>query len=1198
MITKENFSQVLEKLGFSEDWKKNGFEVDFEKEILYFPKEIIGGDSSFSQNENFVVFEAVFRLIEKGYKPEHIELEKKWKLGHGASGGRADILVKDEDGKSLLIIECKTWGKEFEKAWSKTAENGGQLFSYFQQDKDVKFLALYESGFQDGEIIYKYHLIKTVDNQNYLENNPKLKSYKNASKVEDIVDVWKTSYKSEYTQKGIFEKNVSKYIIGKDSYSTDDLETVSHHNIRGKHHEFATILRRYGLTGRKENAFEQLVNLFLCKIIDEIENPDELQFYWKGTSYDTPFDLIERLETLYKKGMDKFLNDEVVHIEESQIDEAFRVFYKNATKDVIKQLFRKQKFFTHGEFQFIKVHNENLFYENFKVLLDVIKLFQDIKLYGEQNQFLGDMFEGFLDQGVKQSEGQFFTPLPIVKFIINSLPKQTKPKAIDYACGSGHFLNEFALTNRDSEIVGVESEYQLSKIAKVSSFMYGNENVEIFYENSLKKSKNLKNGTFNTVLANPPYSVKGFLENLEKEDREEFQLWQEIKNKSVESNNSIECFFIERTQQLLKPKGVAGIIVPSSILSKGTGDNIYVKTREIILKYFHIIAITEFGSGTFGKTGTNTVTLFLEKRDENPTDADNFENMVNAWFDKRFEENEQLTENYLLKEYCDYMKYGFEDYQEFLQNEILLENPTFQEYSDLAEARKVEKDKLFYFGMAFLNRKDIVIVKAPSKNSENKKFLGYEWSSAKGNEGIQYINSGEKSDISDSLKSITTPLYHTENRDDETKINYLIAQNFTDKNVEIPDTLKQYVSKMRLIDMLDFGKSEFDKEILTTPKVADFKTKWDLVKLGDICNILIGGTPSRGEQHYFKGENLWVSISEMKGEIILDTKEKISELGIKKSNVKLIPKDTTLLSFKLSIGKTAIAGKDLYTNEAIAGLIPKDKNELLDKYLFYIFNSRYIPLEKRGSNVFGKSLNSKFLREDVKIPFPPKPIQEKIVSEIEIVDDEVAKAKDTISQAKSKIENLISSVDGEKKEIGKLKKLLKRGKSTKYGNSDIQVIKSGQARGYQKFDFDEKIYAISTFISDERNLEKGDILINSTGVGTAGRITLFNLDGKFVADSHITIFRPKQDELLSKFALYCFVGIGFKTIENMAKGSTGQIELNLNTISNIKIPFPSLSVQKEIVSQIEVFEEEIKQAEKIISDSQNQKSNILDKYLK
>jgi hypothetical protein len=95
--------------------------VDFDKPEIIYPKDrglkVNREDTcNFSQNENFVVFECVHRLLEKGYKPEHLELEPTWRVGHGASGGRADILVKDQEDNSLLIIECKTADDEFEKA--------------------------------------------------------------------------------------------------------------------------------------------------------------------------------------------------------------------------------------------------------------------------------------------------------------------------------------------------------------------------------------------------------------------------------------------------------------------------------------------------------------------------------------------------------------------------------------------------------------------------------------------------------------------------------------------------------------------------------------------------------------------------------------------------------------------------------------------------------------------------------------------------------------------------------------------------------------------------------------------------------------------------------------------------------------------------------------------------------------------------
>ena len=73
---------------------------------------------------------------------------------------------------------------------------------------------------------------------------------------------------------------------------------------------------------------------------------------------------------------------------------------------------------------------------------------------------------------------------------------------------------------------------------------------------------------------------------------------------------------MERAYQLLAPGGIAIIVLPISLLSNP--DMVSVKARELILKYFDIYAIVEFGTKTFGKTGTNTATLFMKKREENP----------------------------------------------------------------------------------------------------------------------------------------------------------------------------------------------------------------------------------------------------------------------------------------------------------------------------------------------------------------------------------------------------------------------------------------------------------------------------------------------------------------------------------------------------------------------------------------------------
>ena len=301
MITQDQLPSMLAFLGFSKTATTAAksvnaatLAVDFAKQQLIYPEAqgLVINDRTtcnFSSNENFVVFECVHRLLEKGYKPAHIELEPKWQLGHGASGGRADILVKDNAGRPLLIIECKTAGNEFKRAWNKTLQDGSQLFSYAQQISETQFLCLYASDVEAGQLSFQSHLIAHRDNPKYLDDNPQFKSFKSATDVKERFSVWRDTYKLDYRTQGLFEPNIQPYHIGKDKYSLADLHGISASDQQKKYHEFATILRQHNVSGR-ENAFDKLINLFLCKLVDETENPQDLKFYWKGVAYDTHFD--------------------------------------------------------------------------------------------------------------------------------------------------------------------------------------------------------------------------------------------------------------------------------------------------------------------------------------------------------------------------------------------------------------------------------------------------------------------------------------------------------------------------------------------------------------------------------------------------------------------------------------------------------------------------------------------------------------------------------------------------------------------------------------------------------------------------------------------------------------------------------------------------------------------------------------------
>src|SRR3989344_4936634 len=189
---------------------------------------------------------------------------------------------------------------------------------------------------------------------------------------------------------------------------------------------------------------------------------------------------------------------------------------------------------------------------------------------------------------------------------------------------------------------------------------------------------------------------------------------------------------------------------------------------------------------------------------------------------------------------------------------------------------------------------------------------------------------------------------------------------------------------------VDFKKIVAEKYKLSMDKYRkQGKKTTDFVKLGEVCDIVIGGTPSRKDLSLYGGKNLWVKIRDMNHQMyISDTDEKITDKGVKESNVKLLPKDTLLFSFKLTIGKVAITAKELYTNEAIAGIVPKD-NRVLTKYLYYLLpRLDYSTYSQRATK--GKTLNKDIMRI-VEIPLPSVEIQKKIIKELDAKEAEKEK---------------------------------------------------------------------------------------------------------------------------------------------------------------------------------------------------------------
>lgn len=1222
---KENASDIFIK-------KYSGkctIEVDLKKETFHFGGKIKiqGKDTqNITKPEDLVVLECVNRLLEKGYKPENISLEKVYPAGHGFSG-RLDICVTREDGSEYLLIECKTYGKEFEKEFTRLKKDGGQLFTYFKFSNKADIIMLYASELKGKEIIYKNEIVKIEE------------EYRSGD-VKDFYEKWNKLTKDN----GVFDAWVKPYNFESKALTINDLEEIRQEDSSFIFNRFLEILR-HNVVSDKGNAFNRIFTLFLCKIYDEKTNEgtdNELGFQWlEGIDDHRSFQI--RLTDLYKNGMHEFLEKVVTDFSETEFNNKFK-FLTDEQRNPILEEFRKLRLEKNNEFAIKDVYDEQSFNENAVVVKEIVELLQKFKLrYTKKQQYLSDFFELLLTTGLKQESGQFFTPVPVAQFVIKSLPidviLESKlasakidndtllPYVMDYAAGSGHFLTETMhemqrlIKNKDNKkyhpsvakkirnwqddhfawaidyVYGIEKDYRLVKVGKVGCYLHGDGLANVIHSDGLArfnhpdyKGKLLKtdkdfpqdNKQFDIIVSNPPYSVSAFKNAARSFYKEnDFDLY----SKLTDNSSEIECLFIERTKQLLRDGGVAGIILPSSILSN-TG--IYTKSREIILQYFDIVGITELGSNTFMATGTNTVTLFLRRR--NNYESINLKKAV----EKFFTSLQDVTLNGIEKPVTKYVNHVWEgikfiDYVSLLQkapNKAITEHEIYIEYKKKLKAKndkefwalllEREAEKLFYFILAYPQK--VVLIKSGEKDAE-KRFLGYEFSNRRGSEGIHSLQRGKN--IED-----CTQLFDPEVFDNPTKASTYIYKAFAgDFDSKIDVAMQGNVSRHNLVDMLTFDRVEFEKGISLSVKkkvnpIYISNSKYEIKTLQDVAEFKRGpfGGSLKKEIFVESGYKVYEQQHAIKNDFSLGryfiTEEKFNEM----KGFELLPNDL-IMSCSGTIGKIAIfpsTGDRGIINQALLRLRPLDNisTSFLKILLEGITNS-FIE-NSHGAGL--QNVASVSVLKDIKIPLPPKNIQEKIVKEIETLDAKELKAKEEVGKLNKEIQKkLIFSKNIKPVRFDSFATL-------EYGKP---LLKGDRKEG-------EYLVMGSNGIVGNHNeyLVEGPCIIVGRK-GSAGKVNYVEKNC-YPID---TTFYINYDKNKIDFRYLYFLLLDLD-LESIAKGKgVGVPGLNRNDVHELSVMIPSISEQKKIVSEIEKIEKKIEALEKELALIPQQKEAVLKKYL-
>lgn len=1246
MITSSNLKDLLVVLGFAATgnvYEKRfrslgvSLSVNFDTKKLIFPAEIKGRDrnTGFDAPENLVVFECVNRLLEKGYRPEHIELEKEWHLGHDAKSGRADICVSNSDGSMLFIIECKTWGKEFDKALKDTQNDGAQLFSYWQQEQSTKWLVLYASDCVNGKVEYKSPTINCSDDANITllaKKDKTIKLYGSAHTTPEKYAVWKETYLSQIHDDLIFSDDSIAYKIGvKPLLKKDLLDFSPEDKIVNR---FEEILRHNNVSD-KENAFNRLIALFICKLVDEstkIEN-DEVEFQYKqGT--DTYETLQDRLQRLHRDGMEKFMREKIFYVSADYPEWLFSQYTGSQRKKAIEDLrntIRILKFYSNNDFAFKDVHNEELFYQNGKILVEMVQLFEKYRIvYPSKHQFLGDLFEQLLNKGFKQNEGQFFTPMPITRFIWDSLPVDRMiksergtvyPKVIDYACGAGHFLTEaieainyFTKTNGNNawvkdHIFGIEKDYRLARVAKISLFMNGAGDGNIIFGDGLENApdKQIENGTFDILVANPPYSVKDFKQHLQLKNNE-FELLDKIGLNGGE----IETLFVERIAQLLKPKGIAAVILPSSILSNDSAS--YTGAREQLLKNFYIRGIVAFGSKTFGATGTNTVVLFLEKFNEPPKLMDMATDSVDAILSGK--ELDDWQDKEILELYIAQIEQKLNTYKAFLKKALSLSELNDIEYfkmyclafADSAEAKNLEKtktykslsedkqkglyleklygfirsieaEKLYYFALVY--KQKTVIIKAPADNNEQKKFLGYDWSNRKGNEGIQIITAGGK-------------MYDDADREKQGTLAHAIRQSFGDNVPNFTADQTDFGSVVDTKDMLEYSRVNFNTAIrMNVDAVIKNTGKYSALKLKD-CVEITGGLWT-GEKEPLKRVKVIRNTNfTMTGKMNLAD---VAEIEVEENalRTRTLKKGDIIIeksggSQTQAVGRVVffnIDGEFSYSN--FTARLRVNNPLVLSKYLYLVLNDYYQRKKTFGyQNGMGGLKNLDMDRYmDIPIPVPPIDIQNQIIAECEKIDEEYNTTRMSIEAYRKKIEDLFNELDvisggGYKLSLANGEKFL-----ISIGQRVLnkELVENGSIPVYSANVFEPFGYVNELLITD---FSLDSVL---WGIDGDWLVNFMPKDNQFYPTDHCGVLRCKTDEVNPRYLAHILESEGKKM------GFSRTYRASIDRVQSISFYIPDIAKQNEVVAKVQEIEMKIADAEKHLESLQGKTPEILNKYL-
>jgi type I restriction enzyme S subunit len=380
---------------------------------------------------------------------------------------------------------------------------------------------------------------------------------------------------------------------------------------------------------------------------------------------------------------------------------------------------------------------------------------------------------------------------------------------------------------------------------------------------------------------------------------------------------------------------------------------------------------------------------------------------------------------------------------------------------------------------------------------------------------------------------------------------------------------------------------------------------WTETTLGDIAEVVGGGTPSTSKEEFWDGDVVWLTPTEVTaidGKVISDSKRKITQAGLRSSGARVLPKGTVILTSRASVGFVALAGTELTTNQGFQSLIPSG---LVDGvFLMFWIQMNRAEFESRSAGSTFKEI-SKSNVKSIAMNLPPLEEQKRIVDVVSSVDtyiDSLQQQADLVRTARNAVLHELLSAGGDDWTETTLGDLTSTTRPICYGVLKPGPFVDGGVPLVRITDMDrpllgpEGMHRISSELDDEfkrSRLRGNEVLLSIQG--TVGRVARC---GPELAGANIsrTIALIDCDErLLNEFLAIYLESMATNNAFN-SSGSTRD-SLNISEIRLINVPVPPLEEQKRIVDVVSSMDDVIQATERAIVDAKNLRSGILSDLL-